>query len=197
MRVSILRTTLITGCLLLAGSVVWGQSMGPEKAAPANLDLAVTYNPTLANVTTPQGFGMQGGSVQVQARVWRRIGIVADVAELHNGNVNGSGVALDLLTTTFGPRYTWSPAHHRVVLFGQALVGEAFGLNGLFPSPTGVNSTGRSMALQIGGGITLPLTSHFAVRALDADWLRTQLPNATTNVQNNLRLGAGLVYRFR
>ena len=28
------------------------------------------------------------------------------------------------------------------------------------------------------------------------DWLRTQLPNATTKVQNNLRLGAGLVFRF-
>ena len=40
----------------------------------------------------------------------------------------------------------------------------------------------------------LPLN---ALRAFEADWLRTQMPNATTNVQNNLRLGAGLIYRFK
>jgi hypothetical protein len=34
----------------------------------------------------------------------------------------------------------------------------------------------------------------FSSRArLDAAWLRTQLPNATTNAQNNARLGAGVV----
>lgn len=63
-------------------------------------------------------------------------------------------------------------------------------------SSTGLNSTGDSFALQVGGGINLPLWNHFAVRALDAEWLRTQLPNGTTDVQNNLRLGTGLVYRF-
>ena len=46
------------------------------------------------------------------------------------------------------------------------------------------------------GGMNVPLSGHLAVRAFEADWLRTQLPNATTNVQNNLRLGAGLVFRF-
>ena len=30
-----------------------------------------------------------------------------------------------------------------------------------------------------------------SVPPVQADWIRTQFPNATTNVQNNLRLGAG------
>jgi peptidoglycan-associated lipoprotein len=51
--------------------------------------------------------------------------------------------------------------------------------------------------LEVGGGINYLLTPRFSVRAIDADWLRTQLPNATTNVQNNLRLGAGIVYRIK
>jgi hypothetical protein len=32
--------------------------------------------------------------------------------------------------------------------------------------------------------------------ALQASWLRTQLPNATTSAQNNLTLGAGVAFRL-
>ncbi|MGA8531063.1 MAG: hypothetical protein WB622_15205 [Acidobacteriaceae bacterium] len=43
----------------------------------------------------------------------------------------------------------------------------------------------------------MTLSPQLAVRALQASWLRTQLPNSTSNLQNNLRLGAGFVFRFR
>jgi hypothetical protein len=52
------------------------------------------------------------------------------------------------------------------------------------------------LALCIGGGVNVALRHRLALRAFEADWLRTQLPDGTTNVQNNLRLGAGLVFRF-
>ncbi len=176
--------------------VAWAQSINPKEQPPDRFDVAFTYDTVLANVTTGNEFWMQGGSAQAEARLWRRLYGVADVAGLHASNVNGSGIGLDLITATFGPRYTWSP-HRRVVLFGQVLAGEVHGFNSIFPSSSGTNSTGNSFALQIGGGINLPLTYHFLVRAFDADWLRTQLPNATTNVQNNLRLGIGMVYRIK
>lgn len=195
MRRSNSKAFLVCACLM-AGCMAWGQSLSSEIPAPARLDVAVTYNPVLANVTTPNEFGMHGGSVQVQAKLWHGLGVVTDVAGLHAGNVNNSGVALDLITATFGPRYTWAPAHRRVLFFGQGLVGDAHALNGLFPSTMGVRSTGNSLALQAGGGINLPLWNHFSVRALDAQWLRTYLPNATTNVQNNLRLGVGIAWRL-
>jgi hypothetical protein len=185
---------LLVGAFLMVGCVGWSQSLDSEEQPPA-LAATLTYNPVLANVTTGSEFGMQGGSAQVQARVWKRLSAVADVAGLHTGNVNSSGVGLDLITATFGPRYILR--RRRMVFFGQVLVGEAHGFNGVFPTSTSMNSTGNSLALQIGGGINLPFTRHFSLRALDADWLRTQLPNATTNVQNNLRLGAGVVYRIK
>jgi hypothetical protein len=185
---------LLVGACLTFGCVTWSQSLNPEEQ-PAALEATLTYNPVLANVTIGDEFGMQGGSAQVQARLWRRFCAVADVAGLHTGNVNNSGAGLDLITATFGPRYILT--RRRMVFFGQALVGEAHGLNGIFPTSTGANSTANSLALQIGGGINFPFTRHFAVRVLDADWLRTQLPNATTNVQNNLRIGAGVVYRIK
>lgn len=196
MRTTISKALLMACACVLLVSAAWGQAPSAEDHVPARLDIAITYNPVLANVTTPTEFGMQGGSLQVQARLWRRFSIVGDVAALHAVNVNKTGVDLDLVTATFGPRYTWTPSRHRIGFFGQALVGEAHALSGLFPSSTGINSTGDSFALQIGGGVNVPLWNHFGIRALDAEWLRTQLPNGTTNVQNNLRLGTGIVYRF-
>jgi hypothetical protein len=194
MRALTCKKTLLVAVCMTAGCTAWGQVIYPLEQ-PARLEATFTYNPVLANVTIGDEFGMQGGSVQVQAKLWRRFCAVADVAGLHTSNVNGSGVGLDLVTATFGPRYILS--RHRMVFFGQVLVGEAFGVNGIFPTSSGTNSTANSIALQIGGGINLPFTRHFAIRVLDANWLRTQLPNATTNVQNNLRLGAGMVYRFK
>jgi hypothetical protein len=49
--------------------------------------------------------------------------------------------------------------------------------------------------MELGGGMNLLVSRHLAVRAFEADWLRTGLPNGTTNVQNNLHVGAGVVIR--
>jgi len=197
MSMSFRGRVLLAGACMMAGCVAWAQQISPEKQEPARFEMALTYDSVSANLTTGNEFWMQGGSVQVQARFWHGLGAVADVAGLHTANVNGTSTGLDLITATFGPRYTWSPTHHRIAFFGHVLAGEAHGMNSIFPSGTSFNSSGDSLALQIGGGINLPLTRRFSARAFDANWLRTQLPNATTNVQNNLRLGAGIVYRFK
>jgi hypothetical protein len=123
---------------------------------------------------------------------------VADVSGLHTANAgNSSGVGLDLVTATFGPRYTWSSPRGRYAVFGQVLAGEGNGFHSVFPGPSGANDSADGLAVYIGGGLNLQLKHRFAVRAIEANWLRTQMPNATTNVQNNLRLGAGLIYRFK
>jgi hypothetical protein len=44
--------------------------------------------------------------------------------------------------------------------------------------------------------MNLQLSRHLALRAFQVAWLRTQLPNATTGVENNLRVGAGFDFRF-
>jgi peptidoglycan-associated lipoprotein len=48
----------------------------------------------------------------------------------------------------------------------------------------------------MGGGMDIDLTPRIAVRVLQADWLRTQLPNGASNVQNSLQLGAGIVWHL-
>jgi hypothetical protein len=101
-----------------------------------------------------------------------------------------------MVTSTFGPRYRWSPARRRYAFFGQALAGEANGFNSIFPGATAPASSANSVALEIGGGLDLPIKHRLALRAFEADWLRTDLPNSDTNVQNNVRLTAGVVVRF-
>ena len=197
MGISICRALLLAGACTMASCTAWGQRISPEEQPPARFEVALTYNSVLANVTTGNEFWMKGGSIQAQARPWHGLGVAADVAGLYTANVNNTGTGLDLITAAFGPRYTWSPTHHRVAFFGHVLAGEAHGMHSIFPSAGGFNSSGNSLALQIGGGMNLALTRHFAVRAVDANWLRTQLPNATTGVQNNLRLGAGIAYGFK
>ena len=39
------------------------------------------------------------------------------------------------------------------------------------------------------------MNRHVAIHAIQADYLRTQLPNASGNQQNLLRVSAGIVFR--
>ena len=197
MRISIRGKVLLVGACMLAGVGAWGQQTPTPVQSPTQyLEVAVVYNPAMTKAVGGDNFWMQGGSVQVHGQFWHGVGAVADVAGLHTADT-GSGVGLDLVSATFGPRYTWAPARRRYSAFGQVLVGEAYGMNSIFPKTTGASDSANSVAVQIGGGVNVSLRHRLAVRAFEAEWLRTQLPNSTTNVQNNLRLGAGLALRFK
>jgi hypothetical protein len=154
------------------------------------------YDSLLSNVVRANQFSMQGGSIQVIGEFWHGLGVEADVSGLHTRNANNAGMGLDMVTATFGPRYRWSPARRRYSVFGHALAGEVNGLDSVFPGAGVASSSANGLALQIGGGLDVAVKNHFSLRAFEADWLRTQLPNADTNVQNNTRLAAGAVFRF-
>lgn len=161
------------------------------------LSVAVTYDATYANVITGRQFWMQGGRVQVAADFYHGLGVVGDVAGMHQRSILSSGITLSLVTATFGPRYTWRPAHRRTSFYGQALWGVAEGFDGLFPVNGQPVTSSNSFAEQLGGGMDIDLSPRLAVRPFQADWLRTRLPNLTTNAQNSMHLGAGIVFRFR
>jgi hypothetical protein len=192
MRISIYGFVLVAAACMTASLTAWGQA----KDSPSGPDVTVTYNPMLANVTTGNAFWMQGGSAQIHDQLWHGLGVAGNVIGLHTGNMHSSSVGLDLIAYTAGLRYTWAWPRGRISYFGEVLGGGVHGANSIFPTRSQINSSANSLALQLGGGINLPVSRHLMVRAIEADWLRTQLPNGTTNVQNNLRLGAGITYRF-
>jgi hypothetical protein len=121
---------------------------------------------------------------------------VGDLSGSHQGNIQSSGVSLDMVTVTFGPRYTWQLVHTRYSFYGQALVGIANGFHSDFPTPSGVVPSPETLALKLGGGLNIALTPRIGLRALEANWLRTQFPNSSTNVQNSCQLNTGLVLHF-
>jgi hypothetical protein len=167
-----------------------------QPPAPYRLDLSVTYaGESSLKAPTSEEFWLQGGSIELGADVWRGWGIAADVTGMHTGSIGSSGLPLSLETTTFGPRYRWHGGR-RLSLYGQGLLGEANGFHSTFPTPSGSRPDANGLALQVGGGTDFSLSDRFAIRMLDAEWSRTQLPNDTNNVQNDLRLGAGVVLRL-
>jgi hypothetical protein len=192
-------SVLLAGAMTITAAIL-AQSAAAQTAPPperGRLEVSVTYGAMLSNAITSDRFWMQGGSVEVEGPFYHGLGAVADIGAMHTGNVNSSRTSLDLVTATFGLRYTWAPMKKRYEFFGQGLLGEANGFHGLFPTPTGAADSSNSMAVEAGGGMNVALSRHMALRAFEISWLRTQLPNSDTNVQNNVRFGAGVVFRFK
>lgn len=184
---------------LIAASTISAQTAAALKQPSAALyrfDVAVTYGAAYADVVGGGTFWMQGGGLQGHVRVYRGLGVVADLAGLHEGSIQSSGVGLDLIATTFGPRYTWQPAHARYSIYGQALGGMAHAFNGVFPTSTGTVTSTNGSAVKLGGGLNFALTPHIGLRVLEADWLRTRFSNSSDDVQDNLQLNTGVVLRF-
>jgi hypothetical protein len=178
--------------LLLTGS----DFVRAQESQPTRLDLSVTYvGGHSLKANTSENFWMQGGSIELGANVVRGWGIAANVTGAHAGSIGTSSLPLSLVTTTFGPRYRWH-ADRRLSLYGEGLIGEANGFRSIFPTNTGSQPDANSLATQVGGGIDYSFSGRFAIRVFDAAWSRTQLPNSTDNVQNNLLLDAGVVLRF-
>jgi hypothetical protein len=115
------------------------------------------------------------------------------VTGMHVDIAANSGVPL--ITMTFWPTlYVVQKKSHR--FWTRRVIGESHGTEGIFHSTTGALDGWNSFALQVGGGIDMRIAYHFAMRAIQAEWIRIQFPNGATNIQNTLRLGTGVVLRL-
>src|SRR5262249_45029141 len=90
----------------------------------------------------------------------------------------------------------WFGSRRGSNIFIEALFGIAHGFDSFFPASSGVESSANSFSFQVGGGINMSLTKHLGLRALEADYVRTALPNGADNTQNDLRLAFGITYRL-
>jgi peptidoglycan-associated lipoprotein len=158
------------------------------------LTLGLTYDVQGSNLTTTNRFWLQGGAAEVNARIYKGLGATVSVMGVHASN-SGGGVPVNVVTEAFGPSYTFTrPLRtHSVSFFARGLLGEANGFNGVYPANGGPLTSSSSMAAVIGGGIDIKLSRHLGLRLVQADYVRTQFPNSLENVQNNLRLGAGII----
>ena len=172
----------------------------------ASADVAVTYNLERAKIASSNCgcFWMNGASVEVAVPFYPGISAVGSFGGATASNIT-PGVDLSKFTYVFGPRYTYDISRytdrytqkHAAHLFGEALFGGTHAFNSSFPATGGAAPTANSFALQLGGGWDIAITKHCAIRAFEADYIRTGLPNNAANNQNYLRLAFGVTYHFQ
>jgi outer membrane immunogenic protein len=160
------------------------------------IDVGVTYSYVRYNPATSgiRSFSMNGGSGSVAVNFKSWLSGVVDVGGYSKHNVTGNGVDGSLSTYLFGPRVSLN-RYGRFAPFGQVLVGIAH-TGGRYLT-TGGSQT--PFAAAIGGGLDWRWTNHIRVRAAEVDYLLahfSEVNNGNTQVQNNVRVSSGLVFRF-
>ena len=171
------------------------------KAIAAPIEVSLSYNYVRSNVVlrsnvvSDNSFNMNGGSTEVAFHTYRWFSAVADLTGAHSGSINGGPQGLSLVAFTAGPRFTY-PVHHRYAPFVQTLVGAAHGFESYFPVSSGATGAANGFAMLAGGGLDIRTKSWLAIRPIQADYFLTKLPNGSNDLQNNLRISAGLVLRI-
>jgi opacity protein-like surface antigen len=196
MRTTLLASVLLVVVLILGGSMACAQeAQHPPRFQVSSSDLAVTYNAESSQVTPGGGnFWLQGGSIDVAFTFYRGLGLAANVTGDHASRI-AHGVGLNELAFMAGPRYTFRlGSKNKSRLFIESLAGAMGGYDSAFPKPTGLDDRASSFTYQVGGGLDIAISKHLALRAFEADYVRTYLPNNGTDTQSHLRLAFGVTY---
>jgi peptidoglycan-associated lipoprotein len=200
MRTTSLAIALLAGIVALGGTIARAQDKtpSPSQSQGTSTDLAATYSTEQGQVT-PSGAGsfwMQGASLDGAITFHRGFGFAANLTGLHTSHI-APGLGLNEIDAMAGPRYTFhfnSKSKHETRIFGEALLGGARGMTSVFPKSTGLSTHASSFAYQVGGGLDISITKHIAIRAVEADYVRSYLPNNGGNTQGRIRLGFGVTY---
>lgn len=183
--------------LLLCCSVAAIAQSAASTSAAGPLEATLAYSADRTNgVTGGCGcFWMSGGKAEANANFGRGLSLVAEAGGEHATNINAANESLSFVTYLFGPRYSVR-SRTRLAPFGQFLVGGVHGFDALFPTRNGPSTAPDALAFAAGGGLNINLSRHLGIRAFQADYMQTQLPNGGNDRQNHLRLAAGIVLRL-
>jgi outer membrane protein OmpA-like peptidoglycan-associated protein/opacity protein-like surface antigen len=192
MRLSIAAIVLIA----LSGAA-FGQNTSDYKNDTPMFNFSAGYERTQANAPpgTCQCFSANGGYISGSFFFSNHLSAEARFSGATSSNISSLGQNLNLYTIVAGPKLSFTT--HRFSPYVHVLFGEAHATNSYFPTATSYTTTATSFALAPGGGVDLSLSPHWSVRLVEAEYLRTGFPNGSTNTQNQLQIGAGIVYKFR
>ena len=166
------------------------------------------------------GFNLGGGNLngwegQGTFNFTRHFGVTADFSgnskQLAGFSALGfsAGTQQHMYNFLFGPTVTGYFGKSSV--FGHALFGAAHSsLNAGVSVPIlgGISApldSSNAFAMAFGGGVDIGISRHFAIRAAQVDFIRTNfntldsltgLTNGTSTNQNNFRYSGGVIWRF-
>ncbi len=141
-------------------------------------------------------FNLNGWNTSIAGNVTPWLGLVADFSGHY---ASPFGVRKSGFAALFGPRVSYRK-QARATPFAHALFGAVHGISGVIaitPVPGGpggiIAFSETAFGFALGGGVDVKVGQHLAVRAIQAEYLRTNFAN--TN-QINARISAGVVFRF-
>lgn len=145
-------------------------------------------------------FWFKGGGVDVAVTFWKGLGIAATMTGDHASDILPS-TDESKISFLVGPRYTFTAwkghasaaDQRRLQLFGQGLVGDAYGFNTRFSN---ASTSANELAIQTGGGLNFYFTKKFGIRPIEAEFVRTQIGTTGFSTQNDMRLASGVTYHF-
>jgi outer membrane immunogenic protein len=198
--ITFLMSALLMGAVSAASaqSVAPTDDLGPTISKSHPIALSVNYTAMIGNA--PPGtcgcFLLNGGSSEELFHLWKNVAAVAQVTGSRTDSVPRSQQGLSLITYMAGPRYSFLVAK-RLTIYGQVVVGGMHGFDSYFPR-SDAQSTGaaNSLAFAPGGGVEIGVRDWLSVRAVEAEFLVTHLPNDANDHQHNLRISSGVVFRF-
>ena len=172
--------------------------IGPTVSKSYPIALSVNYTAMIGNA--PPGtcgcFLLNGGSSEGLFHVWKSIATVAELSGNRSGQVPQSQQGISLVAYMAGPRYSFR-AKRRLAIYGQFLIGGAHGFDTYIPRDVAHSSgAANSFAYDPGGGIELGVNDWLSLRAVEADYLVTHLPNDVSTYQHSVRISSGVVFRF-
>jgi hypothetical protein len=184
----------------LAAALALGMALAAQAQIPGTVNLRYTEQISNGPAGSCGCFGLEGFQADTGWRLkdlsagGMGFSVAADAGVVHTGSEGSSPYGLTLTTVTAGPRFNF-PAP-KIEPFAQVLFGFAHGSSSAFPQGNTLVSSANSFALEVGGAADYPVAPHLAVRILELEYLRTALPNSSTDWQNNLRIGAGVTIKL-
>lgn len=183
--------------LLLSGAAI------AQSSVPADLGFSYLQERTkfVGSGTNPY-FMLRGARVDLGYSLVRGMGLAISASGLSTVNLRGS-LDVEQIALMAGPRYTWNWGHitptainRKGGVFVEGKVGYVIATSGAYPVNGTVVDHASSLTYLGGAGINLHLYDRFDLRPVGVEYVRTQLPNGGTNVQNSLRLSTGINFHF-
>jgi len=178
--------------LLLSGGLASTANAQQATAQTPQFEASGAYSYIRANADGGGGFNVNGGSGSFTYNYSEHFSVVAD-GGIYSFSGLGGGLSSTMYTYVFGPRYSFRKSK-RLTPFAQVL----FGGGRVNASSSGINAGENGFAMVVGEGLDLTVKPRIAIRLIEADYLLTRFahPDGSSAGQNNLRISAGVVFRF-
>jgi opacity protein-like surface antigen len=216
-RFQMRKARILVAALVITAGIAVGQSQttttsvaatGPLHEYPkAEVAFGYSFVNVHPNIQPITSFNVNGGGAAFVYNASRLIGIKAEFTDYtggggaqlralgFNGNVSGN-----IFTYLFGPQVKKHSG--RFQPFGEALFGAAH--SGTFASIyddihgiSGAGNSNNSFAMELGGGLDIPVTKRISVRPVEVDYLLTRFGAQNYSAsQNNFRYMVGVNIGF-